>query len=341
MKPKLSHTKRFCSKGLFALFVIFTTTYSYGQINWTVADAGTTKNAGGLTIAYGNGVFVSGWGSGSSIGGTLMTSTDGMNWTTRYNMSGSPTSGVFSMIFAGEKFVVGGNWGKTYTSTDGVSWTQGSYSRYDPINGLAYNGSLYVGVGNLGMIITSTDGLSWASQASGTNNNFGLIGWNGSMFLTSSWGGAIVKSSDGINWTSASQPAGYILHQISVVNGLFAGTDGSGNLFTSSDGSDWTKRALPINSGTTASGPIYWNGTYILGGSDGTIYESNDLDNWITNSSISSQNLYALGSNSEMVLLSGQSGTVVFGVVPEPSMVTLVAAGIALGLVVFRRRIVN
>ena len=99
--------------------------------------------------------------------GQIITSTDGINWTKRYE--GGDDDYIESITYSPELnlFVAGGKNSNMYTSTDGINWTKYQltiFSQYPlpSIESIAYYSELklFVALGGEA-IITSTDGTNW------------------------------------------------------------------------------------------------------------------------------------------------------------------------------------
>src|SRR5207245_4792782 len=90
-------------------------------------------------IAYRNNLFV-------AVGeaGTIITSSDGANWTSRSSGTGIILRAV---TFNGSRFIVGGDSGTTLSSTDGISWSAAAPASFD-IHALASGGGAVVAVCN-------------------------------------------------------------------------------------------------------------------------------------------------------------------------------------------------
>ena len=94
-------------------------------ITWTVrrmSTAGTVLNS----VAYGNGLFVAvGMGTPSSTGaGLIMTSVDGISWTTNDTVAANVNAQFSDVAYGNNLWVVSGSGQNiVYTSTDAQTWT--------------------------------------------------------------------------------------------------------------------------------------------------------------------------------------------------------------------------
>ncbi|MEO8234982.1 MAG: T9SS type A sorting domain-containing protein, partial [Flavobacterium sp.] len=164
------------------------------------------------SVTYGNGKFVAVSNTGSGTGDRIMTSLDGITWT---SSSGLPDGAWESIVYGNNKFVAISS-GSVISSTDGIAWIT------DPTNlpvkswkSITYGNGLFVAVcfdttSNY-CVVTSPDGITWTPQFSAANN-WSSVTYGNSLFVAISRGGGsttnvVVTSPDGINWTGRTVPA--------------------------------------------------------------------------------------------------------------------------------------
>jgi hypothetical protein len=137
--------------------------YGIGNMPYWVAATspvtGITDNCSGLSLAYGNGTFEANNSCQSSTGNTLMTSVDGITWTTQAIRTKIDTilpGGL--MGYANGQFISSGSGSGYITSSDGINWsnqltpiTTGGYG----MNSLAYNNGILVTTNSNGGIMIS------------------------------------------------------------------------------------------------------------------------------------------------------------------------------------------
>lgn len=180
--------------------------------------------------------------------GQILTSTDGLSWTTRTspfpggeqirNFVESPSGTLVA-------YTNGGNVG--YSTNGGVNWTLitvpgGGFA----MTGGVWGGGQFVLVGDGGRSIYSTNGISWSSGNTAPNSRrMGDVAYN-----NGSWVApinfdinppAVYQSNDGINWTQRSiSESGNTgsLGQVCVYNNQFV-IQWSSQIYTSSDGINW------------------------------------------------------------------------------------------------------
>jgi hypothetical protein len=325
---------------------------STNGVNWTRLTSGVPPN--GKSIAYGNGRFVliengipistNCWASLDGLQWTrttvpfdmmavdfgeshfllfsdgIMTSPDGVSWTTRTT---SVTSGnLRDVTFASGIYVAVGS--AIVTSPEGQTWTE----RVSPTSNLAleritHGQGLFVSVGAAGKVLTSPDGMQWATQASGTmfnlfdvahgNGQFLATGPNAAYtqraFVTSTngtnwtvsvengspfWGlafgkgvyvavgssGAIRTSTNGTVWTSRASGTTYPLNDVAFGGNQFVAVGGAGTIVTSPDGLTWTRRLETGNGPDTSYWVGFCGGVYLASAAGGPTFISTDGVRW-------------------------------------------------------------
>jgi len=249
--------------------------------------------------------------------GIVMTSVDGMAWTTQ---SSGTTEALHSITWDGTQFVaVGGDDSPVesrviMTSPDGITWTfQAGISPAGTQIDIAWDGTQYVVVGRYGKIQTSPDGFIWTQQSKGTANELRAVSSNGSILVAAGvWGdfynnGEIVTSTDGVTWDL--QVGGIINgfsdivwtgSQFVVVGGDFPFASG---IHTSPDGINWSTQAAGT---TNYLHGVTWNGTqYVAVGYDGTVITSADAISWTTQTSVTSNTLQDIAWNGSLYVAVG------------------------------------
>ncbi|WP_240036784.1 S-layer homology domain-containing protein [Paenibacillus amylolyticus] len=265
--------------------------------NWYIRSIG--QNMIGVT--YGNGMYVA---VGTS--GTVLTSSDGVNWMTRTAGTATQLNGV---AYSNGTYVAVGQGGRILTSSDGMSWIIRDSGTTNDLRTVNYINGAYMAVGANGTILTSGDGVSWTSQASGTTQFLFAVNYFNGTYMAVGAVGTILTSSDGASWTSRSSGTTTGLYGVSYANGTYVVVGLSGKILTSSDGTNWTSRT----SGTTNNlvGLIYGNGTYVAVGIGGTIVTSSDGVSWMTRMSGTTNSLVGISYDNGTYMAVGNGGTIV------------------------------
>jgi hypothetical protein len=180
-----------------------------------------TSNPSNLAFGGGRWVAVGG------AGGTAYSTDNGSTWTnvSAGDVFGTSTaanrSGIFSVAYGNNRWVIGGDGGRMATSSNGTSWTAVANTTFPSggqnyeINDIAYANNRWVAVGARGMAY-STDGANWTSVTTavravvfqgGSSINvggvaFGSAGNAGGRFVAVGGDGRIGYSTDGAAWTA-------------------------------------------------------------------------------------------------------------------------------------------
>ena len=198
-----------------------------------------------LSVAYGNGIFVA---AGTS--GTILTSVDGISWTSRELL---PTIPPFSSLTFGNGVFVGVAEG-IFTTPDGVVWTPRD-SKSSPSNqdfyDVTFGNGLFVAVGGGGKIRTSSNGIDWIIADLETTGELTDVAYGNGTFVAAGYGfeGKIILTSlDGVAWTSQPSAAAFCpelpswsgISEVAFGNGIFVAAGHCGTVSTSPDGVNWT-----------------------------------------------------------------------------------------------------
>jgi hypothetical protein len=146
-------------------------------------------------IARGNGLFV-------VTGFAILTSPDGVTWTTRVGQ-GTPSYGV---AWSGSTFAAVGSGGAVRTSPDGVTWTARTSGTSADLRGVTWAGDKFVAVGDAGTILTSPDGVTWTARTSGVAVKLSGVAASSTTVVAVGDRQTIVTSADGVTWASNLPP---------------------------------------------------------------------------------------------------------------------------------------
>jgi hypothetical protein len=209
------------------------------------------------SVTFGNGLFVA---VGILVSGRrVMTSPDGLNWTSRTTPLDCDLTWT-SVTFGNGSFVAvsnNGSTGRVMRSIDGINWTlipTSSSINSIPWNSITFGNGIFVAVSSTGPtrgIMFSVDGgVNWVVQT-GTffrarsvtfgNDTFVAMGINASL-----------TSANGSDWISHSLnpiSADWLSVTWAAELGLFVAVarSGTNQVMTSSDGITWTRRSTPIS----------------------------------------------------------------------------------------------
>lgn len=283
-------------------------------------------------ITYANDIFV-------AVGNnTVLTSSDGINWTEGSIEAHSFINGV---SFGNGLFVAVGINGGVWISPDGVKWTPGSTGTDEELDGIAYGNGIFVAIGTSGVILTSPDGQNWTERVSGTNEDLAGIAYGNDKFVIA--GPAytdcmfsecpplphtvILTSKDGVTWTKNSLEALDRFNALSYGNGLFVGVgrdiywdkDKTGIIWASPDGVNWTEGRLSVSDGlklVTFNLVTYGNGAFVAvgtvssdGGSQTVTYTSKNGINWKNWMPFSRSTFFGISYGNGLFVAVGLAGT--------------------------------
>jgi flagellin len=208
-----------------------------------------------------------------SEGGSIYTTTDGVN-RTGYSASIPGINGyLFDADYIGGKYIAIGDDGKIATTADptvNYSWTSISSGTTEQLLDVASSGNDYVIVGRNGTVLRSADAINWSLHNSGTGTLRQVI-WGDGKYIASGSGGTIVTSTDGISWTKQNTPSGINVIQDIVYNGNeFVAVSNDGWILTSKDAENWEGERIQGNPYLQG---IAWDGeNYIAIGWQGKAY---------------------------------------------------------------------
>jgi hypothetical protein len=131
--------------------------------------------------------------------GTVLTSTNGTNWTRLDPL----TSALLSSVAASPDTIVAtGEEGTIITSPNGTNWAVQASGTANWLYRVRYLAGQFVAVGQNGVILTSADGTSWNPQASGTTRWLNDVTWMDGTYVAVGTQGTVLTSTDAVNWIS-------------------------------------------------------------------------------------------------------------------------------------------
>jgi hypothetical protein len=223
-------------------------------------------------VTYGGGLFVAVGNSGDK--GEILTSPDGMVWTSQASGATTPLADV---VWGNGRFVAVGGASSTpvvVTSTDGIVWTPGLVTpSFTRLGTVTFGNGLFVAFGG-STSFTSSDGMNWtrASEFLSRWCPYG-IGYGQGAFVSVGWciGGiynAIRYSTNGTNWTEAQGST------VGEEQGYFAVTWAAGQFVavgfrktaTSTNGREWIQRQDSSGSSFTLWDVAYGDEVFVAVG---------------------------------------------------------------------------
>lgn len=267
--------------------------------------------------AYNGSEFVAmGLNVNGTTGGSVMTSTNGVTWTT--TTSPFPTTSFpIAITTAGTTFVAILQSGKISTnvttpidietSPDGATWTPAAsnnlpatWSQNIPKQ-ISYAAGGYLVVGDDGYIATAANLQSWTPLSPivpVTYNHLRGIHWFNHQFIAVGDDDTVLTSANGIAWTSENITGGTPsnLRDVAYNGTRYVSVGSNGTVLTSTDAINWTAAQITpaVPSGTSFE-DLTWNGSlFVAVGTSGVIYSSPDGLTWTQQSSGTSDNLWGI-----------------------------------------------
>jgi hypothetical protein len=277
-----------------------TTAYSDTGTNWTVHTSANVwlGNAYLEGVVYDGSQFIAvgmdydfgppGWELAT------YTSPDGTYWTERYdsNSGSGSTIRLNDVAHGGGYYIAVGDDGAIVRSTDGVSWSTNASGTTIDLAGISYGDGTFVVVGadsggGPAVVLTSADGLSWSNHSAGVDlddwKGFYEVEYCNDRFLASGWYARILHSTDqGQTFTTQMSGDRQNIAGFSYGNGIYfaagenldAGVGVDINVL-SLDGATWTE--LTTSSQDRRNAAIFYNGTFITVGNNGSIWQSDPV----------------------------------------------------------------
>jgi hypothetical protein len=286
------------------LLLLLTASNAFSDIldNWHMRDS-SGKSVG--RIVYGGELFVA-----TGLGGAVLTSPDGMNWTAR---DSGTTNTLISLtcgngVFLASGFVNGGY--SLYRSTNGINWTQAPWPSYEFISGLGFAEGKLLLFSRLGPsardplpIHLSTNGLSWTwintgirgatmrSLTSGNRFHVG-VGEIVNQAVLGIANASVMISSNFVDWQGiefSNTEYTYLL-DVAFGNGTFVAVGEAqasypaGVTVCSTNGFNWTLRGTHL---VGLASIAFGKGMFVAVQRDGVITTSPDGVNWTLRPTIS------------------------------------------------------
>jgi hypothetical protein len=130
--------------------------------------------------------------------GTILTSSDGLTWTTQKSGSSADLKGVGSITsltnnLTSHQFIVVGANGTILSSPDAISWTAQNANTKANFNALSATNQ-FLAIGSGGTVVSSLDGITWKSQASQSTANLTSLLSAQNMYIAVNSAGGIIYS---------------------------------------------------------------------------------------------------------------------------------------------------
>ena len=199
------------------------------------------------TIGYGNGLWIAAGG-----GGVIRTSTNNaVTWSTTGPSVGS--SSFYDMAFGGGRFIITSGSSFAPTTTNGTTWTNTSIFDVSEgfVYGIGYGNGQWVAVGTQGARASlNPSASSWFSISTQLGSTGLCVAYGNGLWVVGGASGKIstASSQDLTTWTSRSANFTSDVVSISYGNGLWVAASSSGQIRTSTDGIVWVSRISNLSS---------------------------------------------------------------------------------------------
>jgi len=223
-------------------------------------------------------------------------------------------NGLTGVIFANNRFTIGGLRGTLLTSLDGLNWSAGNLTGTNNIAGFAFGNGTYVGIGTLGATYYSNDGLNWEPAAQRPSAGaFNDVVYHLNRFVAVGTEGVVGTSTDGRNWTfgQVAGLAGGQLFSVMPDDDRYLVLTTTNKVLASTDGLTWTEvYTLPgeVNSIAGSTAP---EGGAVVVGPQGRIYSTNDGVTWTQRTSGVTQDFVTVRYLNNQYIAVGLLGTLV------------------------------
>jgi len=277
---------------------------------------------GSQLVAVGGDIFST---EGFRLGGIILTSPDGENWTKQVSGTGVDLLGVDYDSGSGLIIAVGGstnlfipgnpNTGVVLSSPDGVNWTSRESTQDQIYRSPASSGSETVAVGYAGIIKSSTDLEQWSKHTNGTLNSIFDMVSMGDQVVTVGENGEVLTSQNGLSWASHSTGITTNLFSVTWTGSFLVAVGGelratqNGVIATSTDAISWTDQTPTDSFGLLTD--VTWTGSQLVAvGAEGLILTSPNGTDWTSRNSTTRNVLYTVSSNGDQIVVAGNKGTI-------------------------------
>lgn len=256
--------------------------------------------------------------------GTILTSADGMSWTSRSVPLVVP---LFAIAGDTTMIVAVGYGSEIWSSSDGSAWTQRVPETAGNLYGVAVGTgpddvSEFVAAGVGGAVIsttspmgvTSRDANVWYKESSATTQDLNAISYGSGHFKAVGDHGTIIDGGAfGSSWSTVASAASVDLFGLTAFNSFFLSVGDSGTaLFTPFTSTTNVGVTTPLRASAFGTLPA----DIVTVGDDGTVLASFDEgSSWKRQEVPGSQNLHAvaISSSKGRIVIAGENGTLLYG----------------------------
>lgn len=169
----------------------------------------------------------------------------------------------------------------------------------------------YVGVGSSGKVVYSSDVSGTWTQVSPVLQSINSVVRGSNLYVAVGGTGLVMTSPDAVTWTTRTSGTTVALYKVKWITetSRYVAVGDSGKVLYSTDGISWNNTTVATASLRSVS---YFNGKYIVTGTNGDIYTSPDIFTW-TKKVVSgiTQTIYDVAANPTQLVLVGGNGTII------------------------------
>ena len=252
-----------------------------------------------VSIAFGNGVFV------SCSGSTLIYSSDyGRTWL----QSPSSVSGASSVTFGNGRFLMTGyasGTGYHYWSTNGITWNTITSNVSGSWYSLVFGNGVFVMTGDNNQAYSTDNGNSWTVVASPLSGSWRSVAFGNGVFVMTQTNNQAYSTDNGKTWTPvASHIIGLgFFNAVAFGNGVFIIVSTNLQYYSTDNGQTWTSVASPLSGAW--GGITFMNGVFVMVGQSGvTAYSTDNGLTWTLVAAYSS-NWAAIAASPPQITIPG------------------------------------
>jgi hypothetical protein len=263
---------------------------------WDVFETGITNDFNGL--CWGDKVVVAG------ARNTILLSRDGNEWESRPS---APDFALDRAIYASDKYVAVGQYGKVLSSTDMQQWEPivPNIAPWTWFHDVCFTGTYIVAVGSYGAIYRSQNGINWVEIDSGITSDLWTIHWSGDHIIAGGSNHVLAKSVNGDVWTIQQIPGSEAVFRFAQSDSLVVAATARG-AFLSENWNDW----IPPTHLISRVEDVVWDGKNFVAVTTRSVFASSDGMFWTREVLGDNVGLDGVATNGSETVVVGATGAI-------------------------------